>query len=72
MEYKKGRLFKESNTDYINVEDTLDLIKKGIIISIRGCGDFKHRAFYLDSSYDWIIREDDEGALCLIPIEKGE
>ena len=72
MKYKKARLVKDSVIDSINIRDTFDLNAEDIDMPIRAGGEFKNRAFYLKGDYVWIIREDSEGVLCLIPIEKGE
>lgn len=41
------------------------------IIVIRSNGEYEDRAFYLESDYDWEIKEDNLGQTCLIPTRKG-
>lgn len=37
---------------------------------IRGNGNLKGKSFYLSKSYNWIIVQDDTGAMCLVPLKK--
>ena len=40
------------------------------LIAIRQTGEYKHKAFGLNTEYDWILNFDNEGGLCLIPTKK--
>lgn len=42
------------------------------LISIRQTGEHKHKAFGLNTDYDWILNFDNEGGLCLIPTKKKQ
>lgn len=37
------------------------------LIAIRIYGDYKNKSFCLNSEYNWVIKEDGFGAICLIP-----
>ena len=40
------------------------------IIGIIGTGDYAHKSFWLNDRYDWEIKKDSKGQLCLIPTKK--
>jgi len=40
------------------------------LITIRTVGEYKDKAFYLTSFYNWEIKTDSLGKLCLIPTKK--
>lgn len=47
--------------------------KSGLIpdfMQIRGSGEYKNKAFFLDNCYNWEIIKDSGGTLCLIPTKK--
>ena len=68
IEYLDGELSKEKK-DIISIKKeeiapfTPDIVR-------RNAGQFAHDAFFLDSTYDWIIIKDTLGSLCLIPLKK--
>lgn len=39
-------------------------------LKIRNFGEYKYKSFYLDSMYNWEIKNDSSGILCLIPTKK--
>lgn len=39
-------------------------------IERRDGGQFLNKALYLPSMYDWVLGKDEEGVLCLVPLEK--
>lgn len=41
-----------------------------ILLEIREGGEYKGKAFYLGSGFDWEIKKDSVGSLCLIPKRK--
>lgn len=45
-------------------------LRNNHLISIRQSGEHKHKAFELNTDYDWILNFDNEGELCLIPTKK--
>jgi len=44
----------------------------GDALTTRTDGEFKGRAVYLDNEYDWVIGEDSEECICLIPLRKKD
>lgn len=47
--------------------------KSGLIpnfMQIRGSGEYKNKAFYLNSDYSWELKKDNSEVLCPIPTEK--
>jgi hypothetical protein len=44
--------------------------KDNHIIARRNSGEYKDKAFWLTTDYDWILNFDNEGFLCLIPTKK--
>ena len=40
------------------------------ILDIRGAGEYEKKSFWLSGSYNWEIKKDSKGKLCLIPTKK--
>ena len=40
------------------------------ILAIRESGEYKNKSFYLSDDYNWEVKVDVHGALCLIPTKK--
>jgi len=59
-------LFPEVFKDEINVHRMLEVRD----IQVRGAGEYKDKAFYLNSVYNWEVIEDSSGQPCLIPTRK--
>jgi hypothetical protein len=60
---------------YLKQDDGSVNIKKldfndNYLISRRNNGEYKNKAFWLTTDYDWILNFDNEGELCLIPTKK--
>lgn len=56
---------EEDETEDVKVDFTSEFIQ------LRSSGNYKNRAFYLRRYYyDWEIKEDEEGALILVPTPK--
>ena len=82
MKYQEARINKEIkfDVDMIEEKNLCEVTYKHIenitvdgnigIVGRTG-GEFQGKSFYLNYQFDWIIREDDRGVLCLIPLKKG-
>ena len=45
--------------------------EKGYVVAtVRGSGEFKGKAIYLNDKYKWIVGTDNEGCMIAIPLEK--
>ena len=42
-------------------------ISPKLFIDVRKCGEYKNKSFWLSDLYDWEIKTDEDGDLCLIP-----
>lgn len=62
-----GPKLKHENGVYLLVDEKGEVRP---IFEIRNSGEFAHKALYLFNSYDWGMRRDCEGLLCLIPTLK--
>lgn len=81
IEYQKLKLWNEKEKNIV-VIDKVRLVEidgefkrmplgKGnfTYIERRSGGVFHGKALYLPSTYEWILGEDDEGVLCLVPLK---
>ena len=63
---------------FVKEDDKSVFIRRGhfstkdnvIVICDRSSGEFKEKAFTLNSNYNWEIKTDSDGTLCLIPTKK--
>lgn len=75
--YKEG--YKDASESQKKVLDGIFGKSKGVDITERPVnyfliprtdGDYKDKSFYLTNNYNWEIKKDNEGELCLIPTNK--
>lgn len=65
-------LFPEAFDEYIILDYKGSMICNNydIMACVRGAGKYENKAIYLNKEYDWDMRKDDLGELCLIPTRK--
>lgn len=69
--YLKGRVKDLSKNVAVFERDQLvNVEEKNLAPVIRNSSSFENKAFYLSLFYDWIIVQDDEDNLCLVPLKK--
>lgn len=72
---------KLSDDKSINLENVVpkqiklldyEMDKYGVstIIVVRGSGEYENKSFFLNQYFDWEIKKDSLGSLCLIPTKK--
>lgn len=70
-----GKELEEIDLSRPSTFDNLELFKpngnsKYSLLAIRSFSEYKNKAFYLNSNFNWEIKEDNSGSLCLIPTKK--
>ena len=72
MKYKKLNLInsKQSSEDTVTIEETRLLDGVRDRLELRCSHEFANKAYWLDDEYDWIIGEDSNHVLCIVPLKK--
>jgi len=55
---------------YLNEEELNKILRDTYSISVRSGSEYKEKSFYLTNFYNWEIKKDSFGILCLIPTKK--
>lgn len=60
----------DGSVDLSGVDDSLLYKTSNRTIEVRSSGEYMNKAFFLSEGFNWEIKRDSEGALCLIPTKK--
>lgn len=70
---KANEMIKQNQCEesiFLDKETLYEFLTEESAIAIRGDGEFKDKSYYLSGFYDWEIKTDSQGFLCLIPTIK--
>ena len=74
-EEKEENMVAIDKTRLVEIEEKFQLHltrRDYAVIQHRQDGPFEGKAIYLSPRYDWVLGEDDRGAICLVPLEPRE
>jgi len=67
---KRELLLKDKSVDVTHYADALISVRPPRLLDIRINGEYRHKGFYINSTYEWEIKEDSVGVWVLIPTKK--
>lgn len=72
IKYKKLEIKEEKEENIVAIDKTrlVEINEVYGYIQVRAGGKFFNKAIYLLRRYDWILGEDENGVLCLVPLKK--